>query len=73
MIAMELLRKHVKERRIPASVLSERLGISLSSFYRLMDSDGGKITIEQANTFKDVLSLSGAEYSSIFYPKNSHQ
>lgn len=69
MIAMELLRKHVKERRIPASVLSEAMGVSISTYYRLMESNGEKITVEQSQTLKNMLSLSNLEYAQIFYPK----
>lgn len=71
MVNMGLLRQHVKERRIPADTLSNELGISVSTFYRLLDSNGEKITVEQAQKLKTLLSLSAIEFNSIFLAQNS--
>lgn len=71
MVNMELLRQHVKERRIPVETLSSELGISVSTFYRLLDSKGEKITVEQAQKLKTLLSLSAMEFNRIFLAQNS--
>ena len=71
MVKMDMLRNHIKERRIPIEDLALSMGISASTLYRLIDSDGSKITIAQSLILKDKLSLSNAEYNLIFLPKDS--
>ena len=68
MIRIDLLKEHIKNRRIPIPEIAEKLNVSPSTFYRMLESNGEKLTIVQSLALKDVLSLSQSEYNDIFLP-----
>ena len=68
---MDLLKRHIKDRRIPVDVIAEKLSISPATLYRLLRSDGSGFTVEQVERLQDVLSLKDAETADIFFARNS--
>lgn len=68
MIRIDLLKEHIKNRRIPIPEIAEKLNVSPSTLYRMLESNGEKLTIMQSLLLKDVLSLSQSEYNDIFLP-----
>lgn len=64
-----LLRGKIVEKGVSQEQLSEKLGISLSTFTRKMKAQGLAFTVGQMHKIVDFLQLTASEAQKIFHPK----
>lgn len=67
MAKVKELKRHIAERRLSVAQISKALGISCSTFYRMLEADGEKFTIDQVKKLEQVLSLKQSETLDIFF------
>ena len=72
-IDIDLLQKVIKDRGTNVSSLANMIGMDPSTFYRKLQAKGIKFTIGQMHSIVDVLSLTDAEASEIFFGYNSQK
>lgn len=67
MVNVNKLRGKMVERGFKIDGVAERLGISRSTFYRKLESDGGAFTIKEVSVIAKALRLDLAELNAIFF------
>lgn len=67
MININKLKKEIALNNLSIEELSEKIGIDKSTFYRRLESNGKKFTIEEVIKIAKVLNLDRKKVDSIFF------
>lgn len=67
MTNMDKLRGKLVEHRVTVDELADRMGITRSTVYRKMSTNGDTFTVGEANLIVEILHLSPEEALSIFF------
>lgn len=67
MININKLKKEIALNNLSIEELSEKIGIDKSTFYRRLESNGKKFTIEEVIKIANVLNLDRKKVDSIFF------
>ncbi len=67
MVNVNKLRGKMVECGVKVDCVAEQLGVSRSTFYRKLESDGGAFTIKEVSIIAKALHLDLAELNSIFF------
>ena len=66
---MVRLREAMKAQSITPDVAADALGIDRATFYRRLERQGAKFTVEEVGKFSELLNLSSETMQDIFFDK----
>ncbi len=69
MVNISLLQGAMKNRNISYEQAAEVLGIDRSTFYRRLNRDGARFTVEEVSKLSAMLKLSAKEMQNIFFDR----
>ena len=67
MINKNKLMGKIKEHAMSVAELAEMIGVSKSTFYRILSNDGESITIAHINAMQEIFKLSKHDVLEIFF------
>lgn len=67
MVNVNKLKGKIVENGMNVAALAKAIGIDTSTLYRKLNSDGDTLTIKEARTIGQILTLTGAEMNEIFF------
>ena len=67
MVNLEKLREAMAKRAVTPEAAAETLGIDRSTFYRRLERNGAKFTVEEVANLSRLLKLSAREVNAIFF------
>lgn len=67
MININKLKKEITKKNLSIEELSEKIGIDKSTFYRRLESNGKKFTIEEVIKISKALNLDRKKVDDIFF------
>lgn len=69
MVNVVRLREAMKAQSISPDAVADALGIDRATFYRRLERQGAKFTVEEVSKFSELLNLSSETMQNIFFDK----
>lgn len=69
MVNVERLRDEMRKRSITPDAAAEAMGIDVATYYRRMNRQGTKFTVEEVSKLSELLNLSPRTMQEIFFER----
>ena len=69
MVNVERLREEMKEKSITPDAAAVAMGIDVATYYRRMNRQGTKFTVEEVSKLSELLNLSSETMQEIFFER----
>lgn len=69
MVNVERLREEMRKRSVTADAAAAAMGIDVATYYRRMNRQGTKFTVEEVSKLSELLNLSSKAMQEIFFER----